>query len=187
MVVKFGFDIDDTLINLREHAFTLYNKHFGTNVPIEKYHQLKTVEIHELFGLTSKEGSELWSELSEKIYFTNCPAFDGTIELLNSLVEDGHDIFYITSRPKQSCERTRQWMKNQGFPIKDDHFFCGMQDEEKIEIIKQLNLDVYVDDKPKVLETLQDVKTEVYVKDQSYNQHVSFRRVKDWKDFKVFV
>ncbi len=24
--MKFGFDIDDTLINLREHAFHIYNK-----------------------------------------------------------------------------------------------------------------------------------------------------------------
>ncbi len=24
--MRFGFDIDDTLINLREHAFQLYNK-----------------------------------------------------------------------------------------------------------------------------------------------------------------
>ena len=148
---------------------------------------MKTVEIHELYGLNAKEGNALWRELSEKIYFTNCPAFDGAIELLNSLVKEGHEVYYITSRPKQSCERTRQWMKDQGFPIIDNHFYCGMQDEEKIEIIKQLNLDVYVDDKPKVLETLQDLNINVFVKDQSYNQHVSFQRVKDWKEFKVNV
>ena len=30
--MKFGFDIDDTLINLREHAFNLYNKKLEKNV-----------------------------------------------------------------------------------------------------------------------------------------------------------
>ena len=39
--MKFGFDIDDTLINLREHAFTIYNKKLNKNVPIEDFHALK--------------------------------------------------------------------------------------------------------------------------------------------------
>ena len=39
-----------------------------------------------------------------------------------------------------------------------------MQDTEKVAIIKELALDVYVDDKPAVLETLQDVKTKVILK-----------------------
>ena len=43
-------------------------------------------------------------------------------------------------------------------------FFCGMQDAEKVAIIKELALDIYVDDKPAVLETLHDVKTKVILK-----------------------
>lgn len=183
--MKFGFDIDDTLIDLRRHAFTLYNKHFQKDVPIEQFHQLKTVEIHELYGLTATEGSNMWQSLSEQIYFTDCPAFDGAIDLLHSLAHEGHDIYYITSRPKHHCERTRQWMKENGFPIVDEHFYCGMKDEEKIEIIKQLHLDYYFDDKPNVLETIQNVQTKTYVKDQSYNKNVSFDRVTDWKQFNI--
>ena len=33
--MRFGFDIDDTLINLREHAFNIYNKKLNQNVPID--------------------------------------------------------------------------------------------------------------------------------------------------------
>ena len=45
-------------------------------------------------------------------------------------------------------------MKDHGFPVRDEHFYCGMKDEEKIETILQLKLDYYFDDKPAVLETL---------------------------------
>lgn len=49
--MKFGFNIDDTLINLREHAFHLYNKSLGLDVP--------TVAIHAPFGLTNEQGSQM--------------------------------------------------------------------------------------------------------------------------------
>lgn len=183
--MRFGFDIDDTLINLREHAFHIYNRKLNREVGLEVFRQLKTVEIHEAFGMDKIEGGKMWTSLLEEIYFTDCPAFEGAIEFLNHLRAEGHEIFYITSRPKEYCPRTKEWVKNLGFPVKDEHFFCGMQDHEKINIIKSLNLDYYFDDKPAVLNTLQDILTKVYVKDQSYNQHMSIPRVTDWTNFKV--
>ncbi|MFC7684828.1 5' nucleotidase, NT5C type [Ureibacillus sp. GCM10028918] len=181
--MRFGFDIDDTLINLREHAFHIYNRKLNQNIGIEIFRELKTVEIHEAFGLDKVAGGRMWNSLLEEIYFTNCPAYDGAIELLNQLDREGHEIFYITSRPKQYCQETQEWVREKGFPVREQHFFCGMQDQEKIDIIKQLNLDFYFDDKPVVLETLKDIATKVYVKDQSYNQHVSIPRIKDWTSF----
>jgi len=183
--VRFGFDIDDTLINLREHAFHIYNRKLNRDVGIEVFRQLKTVEIHEAFGLDKVEGGKMWRSLLEEIYFTDCPAFEGAIELLNKLASTGHDIFYITSRPKEYCSRTREWVKNLGFPVRDDHFFCGMQDEEKINIIKDLKLDYYFDDKPAVLNTLNDISTKTFVKDQSYNQNINIPRVTEWTRFTI--
>ena len=181
--MRFGFDIDDTLINLREHAFHIYNRKLNVNVGLEVFRELKTVEIHEAFGLDKETGSQMWGSLLEEIYFTDCPAFEGAIELLNQLEQEGHEIFYITSRPKEFCSGTRQWVKAKGFPVHDENFFCGMQDQEKIDIIKELNLDYYFDDKPAVLDTLKDISTKVFVKDQSYNQHVNIPRVTTWKGF----
>ncbi len=47
--MKFGFDIDDTLISLREYAFQLYNIKLNRNVEVDLFHALDKVEIHELF------------------------------------------------------------------------------------------------------------------------------------------
>ncbi|MFJ7667365.1 HAD family acid phosphatase [Lysinibacillus sp. NPDC097195] len=181
--MKFGFDIDDTLINLRAHAFSLYNKKLGKNITIETFHALERVEIHEPFGLTDAEGSAMWNSSLDEIYFTDCPIFEAALETLQTLHEQGHKIYYITSRPKDHCRQTQQWMKAQGFPIEEGHFFCGMQDAEKVAIIKELALDVYVDDKPAVLETLQGISTKVILKNQSYNQHVTLPRLHHWQEF----
>ena len=121
--MKFGFDIDDTLINLRQHAFELYNHKLKKNIPLKDFHALKTVEIHEPFGLNATEGKQLWNSLREEIYFTNCPPFPDAIEALNELVSNGHEVYYITARKKQFAEKTKDWMKQAGFPVIDSHFF----------------------------------------------------------------
>ena len=180
--MKFGFDIDDTLINLREHAFHLYNKKLNQNIGLDVFRAIKTVEIHEAFGMEKDAGNAMWNSNLEEIYFTDCPSFEGAIDALQNLVKEGHEVYYITSRPIDYCHKTSEWMKEQGFPVVDSHFFCGMQDDEKIATIKKLELDYYFDDKPAVLETLSDVSTKVFIMDQSYNQHVQMPRMKQWSE-----
>ncbi|WP_223590083.1 5' nucleotidase, NT5C type [Neobacillus bataviensis] len=181
--MKFGFDIDDTLINLREHAFHLYNKKLNQKVPIDHFHELKRVEIHEPFGLTDEQGKEMWKQSLEEIYFTSCPPYPEAVETLQQLDKQGHEIYYITSRPMGYRDQTMEWLKERGFPIRDDRFFYGMQDHEKVDIIKNLKLDYYFDDKPAVLNTLLQESTKLFVRDQSYNRDLDLPRIVNWSDF----
>ncbi|MFP7494613.1 HAD family acid phosphatase [Terribacillus saccharophilus] len=186
--MKLGFDIDDTLINLREHAFHIYNRKMNRQIPIGVFHELQRVEIHEPFGLTDEEGSRMWNSTLEEIYYTTCPPFPNAVDLLQELKQDGHEIYYITSRPKEHGERTKQWLRTLGFRIEDEQFFYGMQDADKIHIIKELGLDYYFDDKPDVLNTLlEETATKVFVKDQSYNRLVQLPRIVDLSEIKEMI
>ncbi|RFU62029.1 5' nucleotidase, NT5C type [Peribacillus glennii] len=180
--MKFGFDIDDTLINLREHAFNIYNKNLNQNVGLDVFHTLKRVEIHEAFGLSDEQGKDMWNSSLEEIYYTSCPAFPDAVQLLQELDEQGHEIYYITARPKEHGERTKNWLIENGFPVQEGRFFYGMKDEEKINIIRELDLDFYFDDKPAVLETLSNEPVQLFVKDQSYNQHLGVPRFINWSE-----
>lgn len=178
--LRFGFDIDDTLIQLRLHAFQIYNKKMNKQIDLEQFQTLKTLEIHEPFGLTAEEGGRLWKSLREEIYFSECPPFPNAVEVLNQLVKEGHEIYYITARDKQYAEGTKEWLIKNGFPVDEKKFFCGMKDEEKIKIIQEMQLDYYFDDKPEVLETLLELPLKVYAIDNSYNQHVNMPRLRSW-------
>lgn len=182
--MKFGFDIDDTLINLREYAFHLYNKKLNKNVPIEAFHSLTTLQIHKPFGLTDQEGYEMWRSLMEEIYFSDCPPFPNAVEIVNELVKEGHEVYYITSRPPEHCSRTKTWLIKAGFPVKEGSFYCGMKDTEKIDIILELSLDYYFDDKPAVLETLSNSIFHVFKKSNSYNQHILLPEIQCWSDLR---
>ncbi|RLL41296.1 hypothetical protein D8M04_17380 [Oceanobacillus piezotolerans] len=182
--MRFGFDIDDTLINLREHAFHIYNKKLNKQVSLEQFKLIDRVEIHEPFGLTDKEGNDMWNRSLEEIYFTNCPPYPDAVETLQELAKADHEIYYITARPKEHGERTKKWMKNLGFPIDDARFYYGMKDNEKIHTIKTLHLDFYIDDKPAVLQTLEQEPITLFMMDQPYNQSITHHhRLTNWKDF----
>lgn len=180
--MKLGFDIDDTLINLREHAFNIYKRKLGQEVDIGEFHALNKVNIHEIFGLTEDQGKHMWINSMEEIYFTDCPPYPAAVETLQDLDKRGHEIYYITARPKKHGERTKQWMMEKGFPVRDERFFYGMQDEEKIHIIEELGLDYYFDDKPAVLNTLNLDSLKVFAKDQSYNRHLDIPRIMEWSE-----
>lgn len=178
--MKFGFDVDDTLISLREYAFHYYKSELGKEVAIDVFHSLDRVEIHEAFGMTDQEGKEMWNSSLDYIYYTDCPAYPGAVQVLQQLDAKGHEIYYITARPAKHGEDTKAWLKKQGFPLRDDHFHCGMKDDEKVRVIEELGLDYYFDDKPEVLETLAHDGLNVFVKDQSYNRHMDLPRFSDW-------
>ena len=57
-----------------------------------------------------------------------------------------------------------------------------MNDEDKVHIIKDLELDYYFDDKPAVLETLRDQPLKLYAKTQSYNKHLDISRIEHWTE-----
>ena len=181
--MRFGFDIDDTLINLREHAFHIYKQKLNKEVDMDVFHALQRVEIHEPFGLTDQQGNEMWQRSLEEIYYTDCAPFPDAVETLKKLDKAGHEIYYITARPEEHGERTKIWLKEQGFPVHPNRFFCGMADHEKVHIIKNLNLDYYIDDKPEILEPLANESVNLLIKDQSYNQHADIPRLVDWTDF----
>ncbi|WP_409302736.1 5' nucleotidase, NT5C type [Peribacillus sp. SCS-155] len=185
--MKFGFDIDDTLINLREHAFHIYNRTLNKNIPLDVFQALQTVEIHEPFGLSAEEGKRMWESSLEEVYYTDCPPYSNAVETLQALDQQGHEIYYITARPSEHGERTKNWLIEHGFPVREGRFFCGMKDEDKVKIITELDLDYYFDDKPAVLDTLSDGKLKAYAVNQSYNQHLTIPRITDWAELQAII
>ncbi len=179
--MRFGFDIDDTLLNLRENAFRTYNAKLNRQVDIEVFHALTCIPIHEAFGLTADEGREMWNTHRDEIYYS-APPFADAVEVLQELERRGHEVYYVTARKAEYCERTKKALIKAGFPVAEERFYCGMDDLDKVHIIRELELDYYFDDKPKVLETLSGLKAVTYVKDNAYNRHMDMPRIVGWQE-----
>ena len=88
---------------------------------MDVFHSLKTIEIHEAFGMTSEEGGHMWNSLLDEIYYTSCSPFPYAVETLQELERQGHEIYYITARPKEHGEQTKM-VNRKGFPVHEDRF-----------------------------------------------------------------
>ena len=78
--MKFGFDIDDTLINLREHAFHIYNQKLKQNIGLDVFHALTTMEIHSAFGFDERRRRQAVASLRDDIYYSHCASFPHAVK-----------------------------------------------------------------------------------------------------------
>ena len=64
--------------------------------------------------MTSEEGGHMWNSLLDEIYYTSCSPFPYAVETLQELERQGHEIYYITARPKEHGEQTK-WLIEKDF------------------------------------------------------------------------
>lgn len=96
---------------------------------------------------------------------------DGDIvETLNKIAEV-HDVYYITNRPPVAEFVTRQWFKRYNLPSQENLIFV---EGSKLQTLKDLKIDVYVEDRPKQIEEiiLDGMEIDLYVVDKPWNKRV---------------
>jgi len=89
----------------------------------------------------------------------NSNAIPYAVNIINSLIDQGHEIFFISSRYSSDRDVTEQWMKKHRI---GKHVLCLRLPELygpqfKRILIGSLGLDVYIDDKPRLIEIAKEL------------------------------
>lgn len=166
---------------MRYKAIDLFNQKLGLEISYEEVDKHQNLSIHHAFGMTDELRKEIWKDLIHDIY-RFCEPLPHSIELLNEWKKSGHDIYYITARRDTKAIKfiTIEWLKQYGFPFHEKNFYIGMRDEEKVWTAKQLQLDLFFEDKPVVIEQFIHHSMNFIIKDQSYNRHFLHTRIHNW-------
>ncbi|WP_027417181.1 5' nucleotidase, NT5C type [Aneurinibacillus terranovensis] len=184
--MKIGFDIDDTLNDIRYTITRIFNEHLEREVTNEFVDTFPTLHVYDAFNLSHEEGHNLWRKFQDRIHEENLP-LEFSSDALNKLTRDGHEIYYITAREDSARDATVSWLKKYKFPFQEDHLFIGMKDEEKAGIAKEIGLDLFFDDKPHVLDAFAGTGVKVCIKDTCYNQHAPYQRISSWSELEKIV
>ncbi len=80
---------------------------------IDLFHALDKVEIHELFGMTTNREARCGTVHWMKSITPHVPRIRMPWKYYKSLEREGHEIYYITARPKEHGQRTMEWMIEQ--------------------------------------------------------------------------
>jgi len=90
---------------------------------------------------------------------------------LRRINDAGHKIHYITSRPAYALQDTIDYFEEHKFPQRENlHFVEG----PKSKFNKKLNVDVFIDDSPTILEDITtNTRATIYCMDYLYNRHLN--------------
>lgn len=190
---KIGFDIDGTFTDFEEFLLNNSKKYMLKKYGLELVNP-NGYDIDEMFdivnyyksnGFTYEQAleksnnivSDFWNKFYIK-YALFSSMRKGIQPVIDYIKKSGHEVYIVSSR-KRTCEYgiigtvMRATVKLQLLlnGIKYDHLILCENDEEKVQIINQIGIDIFVDDKPKILETLSS-NINVIGMHSSYNEYI---------------
>lgn len=168
--MKIGVDIDGVLADFTKSFNALVRAEFGIELP----YPAPTWQWHREGGVTKQQDNQLWNIIKTTHFWATLVPMPGAIDAiarLDQLSHDGHDVYFITSRPGKLAKfHTEWWLKAYGM-----NFPTVLVTSDKGPVVKGLGLDIFIDDKPENnLEVLEAVgrspKVHVFLVDAPYNQ-----------------
>ena len=186
--LRIGCDIDGCLADFTHSYAELLVKTSGRNlIPNEEYLvNPPTWNWDRAAGYTKAEEQAAWNEIAKGDGFWRnlkpLPLGLAAMTLLNRARYAGHDVYFITHRMgKNAKKETESW-----FYRYDCDIATVLVAQDKLPIIKALELDFYIDDKPETIQECADALEagnlphlkHLFIINYAYNQHVERESVK---------
>jgi hypothetical protein len=158
---RIGVDLDNTLV--------CYDAVFGRAAReqglVPQGAARSKLQVRDILRRTGRE--EAWTELQGHVYGTRmdeADSFPGAVELLVELAARGHELFVVSHRTRQPArgpaydlhQAAREWIarrlrRGDQVVLDPAHVFLETTRAEKIQRIRELGCQVFVDDLPEVL------------------------------------
>jgi uncharacterized HAD superfamily protein len=203
--MNLGIDIDGVMTNFEA---------FGTEYAArwQYFHKMPIIykpfyKLYYAFGFSrhpdtasmSTDEKNIFEQFYKEIlyeYTQNCPVRSTWPEVLQSLKENGHQIFIVTKRYTayswlSNTEEKKQAVKDflQKSNIIYDAIFFPDENSNKLEECVKHNLDILLDDDPSVLDEISSYKRITPICFHAgYNEYYRFKnRVRSPYEFKAFI
>lgn len=179
--MRYGIDLDGVCFDFLNAFRTRINSAFNTNIQEE--------EITSYFWFDGNDVTEdqFWSEFhkfGQEGGYRHLDVLPGTLDALQRIVSEGHQIYYITNRPEYARQDTIDALEEHDFPFRKNLFFAL---GDKPPLINKLKIDVFVEDSGRTIEKVaKQTDAAIYCVDYPHNKGIVGRkifRIRDWDDF----
>jgi len=148
--MNIGFDIDDTLTDLKVYNKAFCEKEFKLTGKNYKVINENSGFIKEMYSWSASEFDEFWHKVKQQ-FLENLPVRENAKITLETLKKHGHKIIIITRRfTNNPYERSEKWLKKNNLPYDKLIVNAG----NKIDACKQNKIDFFIDDDIKTCENL---------------------------------
>lgn len=164
-----GFDLDGVLYSWHE-VVARDLKHMGVLKQNETLYDIFHPDNRRFDKLTKKFVREV---LYNTEYYKEEPMHKYKHKLLWDLINDGHEIVYVSSRPVRKAKKpTLEWLYSNDAPNPEQLFLVK---GAKKPVVESLGCDIFIDDKIQHAKELRKV-TEVFLLNRPWNEGVRLPR-----------
>ena len=171
-----GIDIDGVVSDSYTAWLGELNRHYDKNITV-----LEDYEMHLVFDVPWDDMNSFFVENVERLFSIPNPV-KGAREAIVKLLQDGHQIIYITARTPEEEKYTTAWMEKHGIPY-DKILFTGLK--SKVDLVRQHNVELFIEDYMKNAKAISGIGVPVLLLDATYNQQElpqGVIRCKDWSE-----
>ena len=156
-------DIDGTMSD--PYFFIPYlNKLTGKILTKDDY---TSIDWNDTYGPEFKDIYENFDDKYTYIY-NEVELQEGVKEVIDMLVENGDNVYFVTARSHTIDKITKEWTKSKGLDSSKVHSLSW--NEGKVETAKKLNCDVFIEDDPNNIENLLKAGFDVIAMESNYNK-----------------
>ena len=174
--MKIGIDLDEVTINLMDPLLEYYRNKTGRNI---SRGDIKDYAFWKYISQSKKQANQIINQFFSSEHFDNISPAKGAIEgIINARKQ--HDLYIITSRYGIAREKTPLWIErnlknliSQVF-YSSDHKGPGMT---KAEICKENNIEMILEDDPKISIKCAEEKISVILFKRPWNERVKHKYI----------
>lgn len=181
--LRIGVDVDDVLAESLPGYLEAFRRRFGHEVRIqdagwEIFRRYPEISATQMWGF--------FSELEASDFLATRPVYPEAAHAMRTLAAEGHRLFVVTGRLSQHREHTRRMLQQAGLLELFEqvvHRDGEPSAEYKPRIVRELKLDLLIEDELHVALAAADVPTPVLLLDRPWNQAdlpPGITRVTDW-------
>lgn len=189
--MKLGFDIDGIVANMAQAMIDFANDKYGFDYTVELFGDFDITKAQ--YTDDHKRNEQIGRDVLDHVVYVedavaSLKPYDEGVEALKKLKKYGHTLHFITSRPMSQRRITVEWFRDNKVPF---NTIDVVGQTPKGMIGRTLNLDFYMDDKVKHLESMYKYKNRwrkglaVFTRPWNINEPVDstkFVRLSSWFD-----
>jgi len=188
MKKRYGFDLDDVILNFMESFRVFHNENYGTSHELEDYTDFHLENI-----IDNCTGEEMRNRID--IFYNshehkNAEPIHGALEVLKKLSEK-YELIIITAKPEELREQTISWLDTHlpnifSEVVFTNHFQGAGQKRSKGDVCLELGIEAFVDDAIHNAENVASAGVPVLLLDAPWNRKFEeteyIKRVHNWEE-----
>ncbi len=183
--MKIGIDLDDVLADSLPHYLRAFNRRFGLDVELAD----GAWRIADRFPqILRQEADDFFTELIEGGFFSSRSLIHHAKEAVETLADDGHNLYIITGRTPRDERTTMDWLTRVGVRSYFEAVVHRTRDpveRHKADVASGLALSLFIEDELTVALTVADAAIPVLLFNRPWNQGPlpgNVRRIESWHE-----